>query len=77
MTLARLIVLVFEAYVAAGAILALPLLLRGLGRIDRVAAASGAGFRLMIAPSVVALWPLLLVRWLRAGRTPRQDGGLR
>jgi hypothetical protein len=28
------------------------------------------GARILLFPGAVALWPLVLVRWLQAGRTP-------
>jgi hypothetical protein len=37
----------------------------GVGRLDPMAKGAGLGFRLLILPGVVALWPLLLYRWLR------------
>ena len=49
-----------------GSILAVPLLAFGLGRIDPAAKAAPWTFRALVAPGVVALWPFLLLRWLRA-----------
>lgn len=57
--------LVFGAYLVIGLLFAVPFVLRGVNRIDEVARDSGWGFRLMILPGSIALWPLLLVRWLR------------
>jgi hypothetical protein len=73
------------AYLLAGILFALPFVLRGVKRIDPDAEHGSWGFRVLIFPGCVALWPLL-VRRLRAGasglpveRTPhrRAAEGLR
>jgi hypothetical protein len=49
-------------YGLAGLVVALAFLLFGLDRIDP--AARGAyGFRPLLLPGLVLLWPLVLVRW--------------
>jgi hypothetical protein len=53
-------------YAAVGAVFAGYLLLRGLRRFDPAAAHAGWGFKLLILPGTIALWPLLWRR-LRAG----------
>lgn len=55
------------AYLACGALFAVPFLARGAAAIDPGAREGSWGFRLIVLPGVVALWPLLLRRWL-AGR---------
>lgn len=67
-TIAQWIVLAATAYVAIGVLFAVPFLIVGIKRIDPAAHGSGPGFRLVIAPGVVALWPILLRRWI--GGTP-------
>jgi len=54
-------------YLAAGVVFAGPFLLLGAGRIDPDAAGGSWGFRLLVLPGVVVLWPLLLRSWLRGG----------
>ena len=51
---------------------AAPFVLRGAARIDPAARDVTVGFRLIIVPAVVTLWPILLRRWL-AGRQPREE----
>jgi len=58
----------FSIYAIAGFIFAIPFVLRGAGRIDPVARSGTIGFRLLIIPGTIALWPLLLGRWA-GGRT--------
>ena len=54
-------------YAAIGFLFALAFLTVGIGRIDPGARSSGLGFRLTVLPGVVALWPLMLVRWVVGG----------
>lgn len=53
-------------YLAAGLLFAVVFITRGVGRVDAQAREAGWGFRLIILPGVVALWPLLWRRWRRA-----------
>lgn len=55
-------------YAVAGVVFALVFLLLGLTRIDHGAKGAGLGFRLMILPGLIVLWPLMLVRWLAGGQ---------
>jgi len=54
-------------YFAVGAAFAFVFLTLGLRRLDPIAAAGPLRFKLLIAPGVVALWPLMIVLWA-AGR---------
>ena len=56
-------------YVALGLVFAIAFVTTGVGRVDPVAKRSGIGFRMIILPGVAALWPLLLARWIRKGRS--------
>ncbi len=60
---AELIVAMAGAYVAAGAVFAAAFLGWGLSRVDPVGRQGTTGFRLIILPGVVALWPVLLFKW--------------
>ena len=61
--LAGWVVATAGAYVAAGVVFAAAFVTWGVSRIDPVAREGTWGFRLIILPGVVALWPLLLIRW--------------
>jgi hypothetical protein len=69
-TVVTFLVHAFYVYAALGLLFAIVFALRGVQAVDRLAAGSGAGFRLLILPACVALWPLLLLRWLRANGEP-------
>jgi hypothetical protein len=55
----------FIGYLALGILFALAFVAIGIGRVDPVAKDSSVGFRLIIFPGVVAMWPWLLKRWIR------------
>ena len=57
----------FALYLGLGVLFALPFAARWAGRLDPAAAAGSWGFRILIVPGAVLLWPLLLYRVLRAG----------
>lgn len=65
MTPADALIAAAAAYALAGAVFAAWLLPRRVARLDPVAARSSRAFRLLIAPGVVALWPLLARRLAR------------
>jgi hypothetical protein len=50
-------------YFAIGLVFAFVFLAFGLRRLDPVAAAGPLRFKLLIAPGVVALWPLMILLW--------------
>ena len=55
------------AYAALGVLWAIYFCTRGVRRFDAGAAHAPAMFYWLIAPGVVALWPVLVVKSLRAG----------
>jgi hypothetical protein len=65
--LARLLVVAGGGYLALGVLFALPFAARWAGRLDPAAKAGTWGFRVLILPGAVLLWPLLAAR-LRAAR---------
>lgn len=65
--LANAILDVVGAYFALGAAFAVVFLSLGLRRLDPIAAAGTIRFKLLIAPGIVALWPVMLAMWLFGG----------
>ena len=59
-------------YAALGAIFAIAFVTRGVERLDPAAKGASRGFRLIIVPGVVALWPLLLRRWISGAPPPAE-----
>ena len=70
--LARWIVVLLQAYLVVGLDFAIAFVLSGVNRIDPAARASTWGFRVMIFPGSVALWPLLLRRWWLGLQPPEE-----
>ena len=67
---ARVVVRAFEVYLAIGGIFALAFVSVGIARVDPSAAGSSWGFRALVVPGAVALWPVLLARWVRRTTPP-------
>ena len=55
------------AYAGIGVAVALRFVTWSVGRVDEAASTSGWGFRVMILPGCVGLWPVVLAKSL-AGR---------
>ena len=68
---ADLVLGLLAAYLAAGVLVAVALLLGGLRRIDTAAAAAPMRVKLLLVPGMIVLWPLMLRRGL--GWQPRED----
>ena len=60
-------------YLVCGLVFAIPFALIGVKRIDPHAAHASWGFRLLIIPGIVALWPLLLRRWMKGIHEPLEE----
>ena len=70
---AQLIVAAAAAYVAVGLLFAAAFVTAGVGHIDPSAEHAPIGFRLLIVPGTVALWPLLAMRWIRGKQPPTES----
>ncbi len=70
--MAELIVQSATVYAAIGALVAVLFLLFGIDRIDPAARGAYA-FRPMIAPGIVLLWPVVVVRWAVLERRRSQE----
>lgn len=67
-TLITGLLLATAAYLAAGILAAFWLQTRALARLDPTAAHGTRGFRLLVFPGLVLLWPVMLVKARRALR---------
>lgn len=63
-----IVLMALGVYLAIGALFAPMFSGRGAGAIDPNARAATWGFRVLVLPGAAALWPLLMLRWLRAAR---------
>lgn len=69
-TIASVLVSLLGAYAGLGVLFAVPFVARGIERVDPAARGASPGFRLIVLPGVVALWPLLARRWWRGAGAP-------
>src|ERR1051326_8520758 len=60
-------------YLICGLAFAVPFAFRGVGKIDPHAAHGSWGFRLLIIPGTILLWPLLASRWLSGSHEPPEE----
>ena len=68
---ATFVVWIFYTYVVAGLVLLPWWHWTGLPRLDSVTAKAPWGFRVLVSPGLIALWPFLLPRAIKgAGRPP-------
>jgi hypothetical protein len=68
--MARIVVDALGLYLGLGLAFAVAFHLRGIPRVDAQAARGSLGFRVLVTPGVVALWPLLARRWRSARGVP-------
>ena len=69
MIVAEVILLVVLAYVLCGLAVGVPFVLSGVDRVDEAARGASLGFRLLILPGTIALWPLVATKWIKAPRS--------
>lgn len=74
---ARILVVAVGLYSLLGLLFSVPFVWWGVGRIDPSARRGTLGFRLLILPGTVALWPLLARRWLRRESPPPEHNAHR
>lgn len=71
--IAVVFLIVLGIYLACGFAFAIPFVFVGVKQIDPHAAQGSWGFRVMILPGMMALWPLLLRRRLRGTSEPPEE----
>ena len=64
---------ILGAYLAAGLLFAIPFVIAGVKRIDPHASHGSWGFRVLIIPGTMFLWPLLARRWLKGVHEPPEE----
>ncbi|MBI5385602.1 MAG: hypothetical protein HZA90_13065 [Verrucomicrobia bacterium] len=68
--IAQTCLIVAGIYLLCGFVFAIPFAVVGVNRIDPHAAHASWGFRVLIIPGTVLLWPLLGHRWMKGIREP-------
>lgn len=75
--IAWILVSVAGVYAAIGVVFALFFVTRGAWRIDPAAIGGSIGFKILIFPGTVALWPLLMRRYQEATPPPQERNARR
>ena len=60
--------LIAGIYLIAGLLFAIVFLLKGLEKVDEGAHGATWGFKLIIIPGIMALWPFLLKKWIKSAK---------
>src|SRR5438876_3580485 len=71
--IAQVLLLVAAIYLLLGLVFAIPFVLLGVNKIDPHAKHGSWGFRLLIIPGTMFLWPLLARRWLKGTHEPPEE----
>ncbi len=62
------VLLAFAVYATIGLMFAIAFVIRGAAHIDAAAQSAPLRVRLAFAPGALALWPVLGIKWARAGK---------
>ncbi len=73
LTLATWSINILAVYAVLGVVFAIAFVWKGAGKIDPAARDGSLGFRMLIFPGAVALWPLLARRWLGGAGVPPEE----
>ena len=60
-------------YLAIGLLFSIPFVAKGVGKNDPAVQGSTIGFRLIIIPGVILLWPVLVRRWMSNAGVPPEE----
>lgn len=60
-------------YLLAGAVFAVFFLGKGIENVDPASRGSGVGFRLILLPGTIALWPVLFNKWKNVKKTGHDE----
>ncbi len=71
--IAAVFLIALGVYLACGLVFAILFVLVGVKKIDPHASHGSWGFRLLIIPGTMALWPLMLKRWMGGASEPPEE----
>jgi len=58
--------LIIGVYFILGLIFSAAFLTKGIGKVDASTHGASIGFKLLLLPGCTALWPVLLIKWLKS-----------
>ena len=61
----EILLIIAAIYLLVGLLFVIPFLMKGLNKIDEGAHGSTIGFKIIIIPGVIVLWPVLLSKWIK------------
>ena len=61
----EILLTIVAIYLVLGVLFLIPFLMKGLNKIDEGAHGSTIGFKIIIIPGVIVLWPVLLSKWMK------------
>ena len=62
----EILLIIVAVYLVVGVLFVIPFLMKGLTKVDEGAQGSTIGFKIIIIPGVIVLWPLLLSKWMKS-----------
>ena len=71
--IAEALLITMGIYLLCGMAFAIPFVLVGVNKIDPHAARASRGFRVLIIPGTMFLWPLLARRWVMGIHEPPEE----
>ncbi len=71
--IAQVLLLVAAIYLLLGLVFAIPFVRLGVNKIDPHATHGSWGFRVLIIPGTMFLWPLLARRWMKGIHVPPEE----
>jgi hypothetical protein len=71
--IATVFLMLLAIYLLLGLVFSIPFVIAGVGKIDLHAKHGSWGFRILIIPGSVMLWPLLARRWIRGIHEPPEE----
>lgn len=66
--MASIILTIFGFYLLLGLLFSIAFLWKGITKVDADAAGTSRYFKLLILPGTIIFWPLLLGKWIKAGK---------
>jgi TM2 domain-containing membrane protein YozV len=69
----NIIFMMAALYLLAGVLFAVFFLSKGVEKMDTGAHGAGWGFRLMILPGTIVLWPVLLSKWRKVKKISNDE----
>ena len=65
-TIVNIMLIAVAVYFSGGALFTVIFLFRGLNKVDERTHGATVGFKIIIIPGCIVLWPILLRKWMAA-----------